>query len=66
MLQSQYLVKGVKKSSRRLSRDKALDPQVCVELAKKYRYKDLRDKPLIELTEEEFWATLCFNLYYTW
>jgi hypothetical protein len=65
MLQSQYSVKGVNKSLRRLYRDKTLDPKLCVELTKKYRYSDLRDKPLVELTEEEFWATLCFNLYYT-
>jgi hypothetical protein len=66
MLQSHYFVKGVNKSLRRLSHDKTLDQKLCVELTKKYRYGDLRDKPLVELTEEEFWATLCFNLYYTW
>jgi hypothetical protein len=58
------LRRRLKRVSRRSAEELPLGQRKRGELTS--RCGDLRGKPLVELTEEEFWVTLCFNLHYTW
>jgi hypothetical protein len=64
MSQSQYCTREIKKVSLKPPYIEVPDLQLCIKLVKKYKYAELRDKPINKLTHGEFVAAVCYNFYY--